>query len=151
MDTSETYIKMCEKAVEIQGLWQPSDWDNVWCKQEAEVVVLSGYCTDGGYYGHHTPGKQLDYYTGSCDDLSQDNFKDFHIWLPRQDQLQEMIHDYKYKLGRFSGSHGLIRDFAFWVEEVSNLPCASMEQLWLAFLMHDPYRKKWTREDWIKE
>lgn len=68
-----------------------------------------------------------------------------------QDQLQEMIHDLKYSKRQFSGSHGLLRDFGYWVEEESNLPCASMEQLWLAFVMKEKYQKVWTGNDWTKE
>ena len=52
MDTSKTYIKMCEKAVEIQEAWDIKSWDFVYCKEDKETVVLSDYETDGGFYGH---------------------------------------------------------------------------------------------------
>ena len=146
MDTSKTRIKMCEKAEEIQRKWSPSDWDWVYCRNEGCVVVLSGYSTDGGYYGHETPSKKIDYYTGSCDDISQKDYKKYHIWLPHQNQLQEMA---------FSEDTG-VQTITTALEQFSKSEIGSaisilgsMEQLWLAFVMKEKYDKVWDGSNWI--
>ena len=116
MDTSETYIKMCEKAEEIQREW-PQAWGDFYYTYEGE---------DAG------PGISHLYR---------------HIWLPRQDQLQEMVNcrtasDYSrwaYKL--LAPSEWLWEYEGDW----------SVEQLWLAFVMKEKHGKRWNGEDWIKE
>jgi len=61
MDVSSEYIKMCERAEEIQKGWRPYMGDFLYCPQ---------ICTIAIYSSEPKPHK---------DD----------IWLPRQDQLQE--------------------------------------------------------------
>jgi len=63
-------------------------------------------------------------------------------WLPRQDQLQEMI-----------GKHylrELIKIFIYWWDNnwQEHPEFASMEQLWLAFVMKEKYNKIWDGEKW---
>jgi len=84
------------------------------------------------------------------------------IWLPRQDQLQEMVFGEFYKLGgeeRPSGIDemlGAFQDFCFVnkcpLEWPWNEPNLSMEQLWLAFVMHERFGKRWNTEkgEWVK-
>lgn len=150
MDTSENYIKMCEKADEVQATWQISSWDYCYCEKERESVVLSGYETDGGWYGHGVQdfifndepqiiGRVVE--VGGCGGEGR------HVWLPRQDQLQEMLNwslddstlgmsDFLYRL---EGKATICSQFASW------------EQLWLAFVMKEKYGKTWDGEEWIKE
>lgn len=168
MDTSEQRIKMCEKATEIQEQWEPSAWDYVFCKREQRVVILSGYCVDGGYYGHGVPSKKgeerFDYYTGSCDDLSQNNFKEMHVWLPNPVQLQKIM--------EIEDTEDLFRymeQFAFAYADSSGLTCPDwldhcgkssgwprpsgrrvpVEQFWLAFAERQLYNRVWNGEDWV--
>ena len=70
------------------------------------------------------------------------------IWLPRQDQLQEMV-----------GSDMGELYHIFWknmsvVSSYERTPytdkCTSMEQLWLAFVMKEKYNKTWDGDKWIK-
>ncbi len=75
--------------------------------------------------------------------------------LERQDQLQEMVIGTKH-------THLLAHEFALWwhggeelgrqhAGHVSPNGCdASMEQLWLAFVMKEKYHKIWTGEEWIE-
>ena len=96
MDISPEYIKMCEKAVEIQKLAPRNEVKNWW----------------------------------SPDDLM--------VWLPRQDQLQEMCENKGEDFFIFafrSGSHPLLDTY---------------EKLWLAFVMKEKYGKVWNGEDWVK-
>jgi len=64
------------------------------------------------------------------------------IWLPRQDQLQEMVEGTIYeKLGK------LYRE----IVAMDFYPCDSAEQLWLAFVMREKYGKVWDGEKWVNE
>lgn len=145
MDTSETYKKMCEKAVEIQALRYPSKdiedsikpWldgdffyvapDPRWPNEEGELGIAY-YCDD--YY----------YSQPQCD----------AIWLPRQDQLQEMESP--------KGFTGFI-DWQGWLKNIypdqenpfdtRAVRFHSWEQLWLAFVMKEKYNKVWDGGDWV--
>jgi len=111
MDTTETYIKMCEKAEEIQlEYWDPE---------------LLGY------------EDLQDFYAGDEDTVYRGEHR---IWLPRQDQLQEMFNDninYTIQIQGF----GEILEF---------YGCQSWEQLWLAFVMKEKYNKTWNGEEWVE-
>jgi len=132
MDFSEEYIKMCD-CEEIQGLRKDKEGDFV-VTNLGKIDVISGY---------------FKYFED--EHLYDDEAKEYQtkVWLPCQEDLQEMIHDYRYKQRKFSGSHGLLGDFAYWVEEKSNIPCASMGQLWLAFVMHEKHNKVWVDGEWV--
>jgi hypothetical protein len=122
MDTSKEYIKMCEKAVEIQESWKRSVGDYAWRGKDYLLIPDAiGILTD--------PKTLIVPYN--------DDF----IWLPRQDQLQEMV------------SNEVIRlmcDMSyFWADyDVNTKGKLSMEQLWLAFVMKENYKKQWNGEDW---
>lgn len=48
----------------------------------------------------------------------------------------------------------LIEDFFYWCEEndnTGNWLGDSIEQLWLAFVMHKKYGKVWDGQEWVKE
>ncbi len=72
MDTSKEYIKMCEKAVEI---------------------TKGVYGLGNIYAVFYATGKQSGYTTGiECEHNALGVAdRSHHVWLPRQDQLQEMI------------------------------------------------------------
>ena len=130
MDTSKKYIKMCEKAEEIQEKFN-------WYK--------------GDYYAHQSSiylwgnGKEIwvAYNLGETKGVR-------YIWLPRQDQLQEMV--------ARNNNYQLLTDFYNWCDEnfyqwldkklVQNLGQLSMEQLWLAFVIKEKYNKIWNGKDW---
>lgn len=74
------------------------------------------------------------------------------IWLPRQDQLQKMVGKKKADV--------LLIDLVNWTQDniqfyksgvIRRLyPNASMEQLWLAFVMKEKYQKTWNGKEWEK-
>ena len=71
------------------------------------------------------------------------------IWLPTQSQLQEMVRTvYLYEL---------IDCFTNWydnevaVRGLAQFDNASMEQLWLAFVMFELFQKKWSKGEWVNE
>lgn len=131
MDTSKEYIKMCEKTEEIQRerQWQEDQWKEGDC-----------FTTSTGIIGFHCEGCAIEY--GQRDD---------NIWLPRQDQLQEMVHiltptDLNYLVSKDNLFDG---DFCGgrWIDAYY-LKFTSLEQLWLAFVMKEKYNKIWNGEIW---
>ena len=68
------------------------------------------------------------------------------IWLPRQDQLQEMV---AVKNSTYANIEPFA-DFAIRQGIRSMSPqFRSMEQLWLAFVMKEKYQKIWNIDSWI--
>ena len=140
MDTSETYIKMCD-CEEIQKLVpNPSN------EKEHDL---------GSFFWNETDGL--------LDMLVEDNdtgwwmigsYSNEHcrfIWLPRQDQLQEMVDPHS-SLAAFGELLGGIFTLPVgqWVRKSYYQRFASMEQLWLAFVMKELHGKVWTGEKWEK-
>ncbi len=137
MDTSKTYILMAEKAEEIQK------------HRRGEITPqYTELRLQKGDYGLSEVSKGVEIHDGSYDtgDL-------FSVWLPRQDQLQEMTGYNRVELIlRFTvfcyGHKGLLIDPILRPEV---LQFTSMEQLWLAFVMLTLYQKHWSGTDWVKE
>ena len=138
MDTSKEYIEMCEKAVEIQLLWAVEEGD---------------FCTDRDFQCR-TPVGCIDdgQAVGEGEEQDIEDWQHECIWLPRQDQLQDMIQGSQLEV---------IAGFTDWVfglpeyQTVTPTPCpseqfTSMEQLWLAFVMSEKFGKFWNGEDWEK-
>ena len=73
------------------------------------------------------------------------------IWLPRQDQLQEMVLT-KQVEGDYTPVYKLNKAFyEYCYSPLTDSPKiynASMEQLWLAFLMKELHGKVWAGEKW---
>ena len=136
MDTSRTYIKMCD-CEEIQG---ESEYD------DRDFFVHTGNTELANELSYHSSE-----YMKSMNDLHRDRE---YIWLPRQDQIQEMfelppIGDERFQVITPLGFAYKLYDFA---EEIRNpnkkYPYGSMEQLWLAFYMHEKHNKRWDGITW---
>ena len=126
MDTSETYVKMCEKAVEIQEL---SDTEG----------FRSTNLLNNIFYNINIHNFETTY----C--YKHKN----NVWLPRQDQLQEIIKTDDIildcsKFFSFVAFYTCERDRLDQVKKQT----LSMEQLWLAFVMSQKYGKTWNGGDW---
>lgn len=142
MDTSEEYIKMCD------------------CPEIQEHSLHDG---GGQFYAWRSPHfkKQVhvDSYPGG---------KGTSIWLPRQDQIQEMlgiklfaglfILDDADEGARLSYMVGRFKDFVHTKCE-KMIPLeknrarveyffSSLEQLWLAFYMFEKHKKIWDGKKW---
>jgi len=139
MDTSETYIKMCD-CDEIQSQRKRiSDWNGkLWMFNEdgdfvtnAKLAKLGSERATRATNGKNSPKL---------------------VWLPRQDQLQEMVTDtidcpsHSSCAIFINVGHRIHQwcddDFNYWIQ------FTSMEQLWLAFVMKEKYNKLWTGEKW---
>ena len=75
-----------------------------------------------------------------------DNFKRI-TWLPRQDQIQEMMgKDHETTLDLLVHFYGFVTvDNPMGIKKIFDV---SMEQLWLAFYMHERHKKKWDGKEW---
>lgn len=138
MDKSETNIKMCEKAEKIQALRPHSKYPYY-----EDGDMLYAHWPDGTSYPVERRERRVGIY--SCLGNNPNQYSK-SIWLPYQDQLQEMV----------SANMQLLCGKIF---EFSKTPygygfCTgyggSMEQLWLAFVMKEKYNKTWDGENWIE-
>ena len=145
MDTSETYIKMCQKAEEIQSLRncddniEPGDW--FYFEGKIVPIVYGGY-----FYG--SKKWIVNYQSGwECEDhITFLSHK--YVWLPRLDQLPEIL---------CNDDEGSFLWFDYWntmrkcVEfgRLESCRFNSPEQLWLAFVMKNKFNKIWNGNDWI--
>ncbi len=130
MDLSNKYVLMCEKADEIQN--KKPDISDSNCQ-----FFVCEIC--GGFY---TEDEGLNWCRLHVDESSNS------IWLPRQDQLQELTCGLTalQTLGDFykycTGTHYHI--------EYTKSKELSMEQLWLAFVMKENFNRIWKGEIWIQ-
>jgi len=122
MDTTYDYIEMCRKAFKHLGM--PS------------------------YY--RTP-----YYNTKDNSIMQLPYLKECIPIYTQDQLQDMV---ERSLSVKSNGNHMAVQFAYFVSDhienhihFGDVLLQSMEQLWLAFVMHEKYGKKWDGQDWVKE
>ncbi len=172
MDMTETNIKMCQKAIEIQILWNINKGDIVVEKSEWWI----GQTLHTTYYPCVIIGRALPLLQGEVDDgrkklearcLTDSCFLtevdlDKTTWLPRQDQLQIIYAQYvaneleHASYGRTEIMQAFL-DFCAWIKEQYHdnpftcLPTNcfnSGEQLWLAFIMQEIYHKIWNESDW---
>jgi hypothetical protein len=159
MDTSEKYIEMCQKAREIQKMRiLHRDWGN----QDFYLKVNKDGCYD-------------------IDSCNGENFELLRlstaqkgvVWLPRQDQLQEIMeidsHKLNFMFNKFTSNILLSEDkyYKFYQQideccedmftpgdqyELPELPNPTFEQLWLAFVMKENFEKEWdvNKKEWIK-
>ncbi len=142
MDTSKEYIKMCEKAVEIQTVWKPQNGDFCWHDNEGEEV-----------YGCWEYPEQIT--TVSITQATERDWWGNWLWLPRQDELQEIIDDWWKKNGNYGeplikGLYDFATSLGYKPFRENELPIKSWEQLWLAFVMKQKYNKEWVNEDWVE-
>ena len=137
MDTSETYIGMCEGAREIQAL--KPDEDSKEGRDDHSYSSLFYLPVDEVFGLLHWDNDEGHWMIGDYHDNT-----DRAIWLPRQDQLQAMIKDKYFQLGDMA--------YFFWSWIKSNiqveLGLSSMEQLWLAFVMSEKFEKIWDGGKW---
>jgi len=135
MDTSPEYMKMCEKAEEIQ-----KEWNNKIPIEKHKSVI-------------YDPKSKQVYEPTIFGESVSSTIPVNCIWLPRQDQLQEIF-------GKES-SLALLERFKSWIDDNCTEEKApwfykeqykgwSLEQLWLVFVMKKKYGKIWnpTRKEW---
>jgi len=125
------YIKMSERALEVQKDWKIEDGD------------CCIFYDDG-----KTPR-----FKRIINCLWREVDRDKYIWLPSQDDLQGMVKN------NFNDIYHLCESIAGYCIRLSNkynqtgdkiYVFTSMEQLWLAFVMKELYSKYWDGTNWKK-
>jgi len=118
MDTSKEYIKMCD-CPEIQEEWESKVGDFYFVRDGLFRPMSTVDVYDGG--GYAVLPRDANY-----------------GWLPRQDQIQEML-----------GGYPILYCLRMlYMEFHPEFEPDSFEQLWLAFYMHDKHKKKWDDKRW---
>jgi hypothetical protein len=130
MDTTETYIKMCD-CKEVQDKAPCSRQFPRLCEEHNFIVDTEGMLLseDGGYY-YGTMGEPP------------------FVWLPRQDQIQEWLIGVKPFYTSWITLIKRVYDFAFTREPAQ---IHSMEQLWLAFYMQKAHGLIWDGNEWVDQ
>ncbi|KKM71280.1 hypothetical protein LCGC14_1432190 [marine sediment metagenome] len=131
MDTSETYIKMCD------------------CPEIQENRPEHG----GDFFHEHgwfdcTPQIYCDCRKGEFDSR---HFKTNYVWLPRQDQLQGMVAPESKETELYPIAKLLNGFFDFTKAYKFGEHAPTMEQLWLAFVMKEKHGKVWNGTEWKEE
>ena len=114
MDTSETYIKM-SGCEEVQGKAIFRDGEYVYFPSGDVGMMFDNYGSSEGY-----------------------------IWLPQQDQIQDMIEPSCSPVARLD----LLWYLSEFVQHGDVTRVTSFEQLWLSFYMKEKHGKIWTGEKW---
>ena len=133
MDTSETYIKMCD-CPEIQEQ-----------RPRGNLYFEGDYAARRDHAGEWYITLCVPNYKGKKRSIY---FKaDDSIWLPMQDQLQGMVYegDIGNLCDRFQiylNEHWHIKSGIWWDK-------TSMEQLWLAFVMREKFNLTWNGDKWV--
>ncbi len=124
MDTSEQYIKMCEKLpIELQQTGLTGFEDS-----KKPVITYSH-----NEVRYHPKG----------------NKPSIKLW--RQDELQKILPEFIAKVGFVPSIASHFADFVC-SNEVYPFPFDTFEKSWLAFVMKEKYGKVWDyeKEDWVK-
>jgi len=129
MDTSEIYIKMCD-CPEIQ-LKRKIKLGDYMALRKTDITAV---CVHQGLLCR-------------MDGMNIQNPEHEWIKLLRQDQIQEML-DKGITLGRFIVWYEL---YLHEIRDKKHIKLESMEQLWLAFYMHEERGKVWDGEKWVKK
>ena len=161
MDTTKEYFKQCSKADEIQNKWK---------------FELGDYFTTPQMNAHFTtPFMDDDFCIVDDfwieDELTKRTLPDRMktrslVWLPKQEQLQEILktqtkHIHKDSMGYKNGRYPegficlcLMAEFETFLDSeyqyIDYIGFNSMEQLWLAFTMDKKYNKRWSEGEWVK-
>lgn len=158
MDISPKYIQMCEQAKELQSAWTPKVGDYVWKKYTvfgeeidkeiwgdklSEIILLTFKSSAVGYF--HATDESGHSRTVTFNS-QEEMYKEICVWIPRQDQLQEII-----SAGLKSPLLvNMIRGLYNWYDEGKQRylgTSVSMEQLLLVYVMECKYDKFWSNEN----
>ena len=133
MDISPYYINMCTITSEIQSRWVPLPWDYIFCRVDHSVTCIMPGEPINKLVGHWADGNKIQ--GPECC-----GFKVEHVWLPRQDQLQDLI----FKIPNWTGKYH--RRFAAFIDHKQ---ARSTEQMWLRYYMALTYKKVWGDQEWL--
>jgi hypothetical protein len=126
MDTSNVYINMSDLAKEIQF---------------EHALIEAG---DFYYEGRDAlTGKPLFAIAPETEEGKQRTVANMKTWLPRQDQLQQMMGNYAVQCTLM---YRYLMKETIWPDPGIN----SLEQFWLTIVMKEKYSKVWKGLEWVK-
>ena len=129
MDTTKEYILMSEKAVEIQKIWQKK------ISNEKGGHITNGNKVNKGEYWVATRT-----FWNESDFVVHREWSDVYFWLPRQEQLQEMV---------LKDQIDVVELFQYLATNVNlTLRGWSSEATTLRYVMENEYGKSWNGEEW---
>ncbi|MFH0904510.1 MAG: hypothetical protein V1854_04900 [Methanobacteriota archaeon] len=131
MDLTKQFIEMCEKAVEIQ--------DSYRSRIPAADDIFVGKLYHGAVmFVQLSPTNIL---------VTND-----YIWIPRQNQLQEMVFEKTAVSLACRFKDFIARPLFDKNAPYKFTPEYSMEQLWLSFVMYTLYKKCWDsdKKEWVE-
>ena len=141
---NELYIRMCQEAHEIQESWEPKPGDRILREWPAEPTILVRDMKYDDHYWVYTNTK----YGGSGVITMNDMIKNSTLWLPRQEDLQEL---FRHKNGN-PDEYWILKSFLVWFSHLTPTACpdreVSITQLWLQYVMETVYGKVWNGESW---
>ena len=153
MDDTKVYIKQCSMCVDIQKLYDPSKPSFLWDHSLKESYDRSRYTYKEYRILDIVP--LADMPLGLHIFTSYDGYEWSCIWLPRQDELQQMVkqesdknYDWQVQLSQLDS---FVTERSVHGESFSDYSCQfeTWEQLWLAFVMHERYGRRWNGERWV--
>ena len=152
MDTSKTYALMSKNAIELQSTWDKKIGDIVieesgmWCNDDLHIYYNAIILTS-------VTNKPLlmdevrDYILFEARSLDENKviLSDVDpgkiFWLPRQDQLQDMV----LLCGGILNEPRMLR-FLRWLAKANTIKYMTMEQLTLEYVMETLYYKTWNTD-----
>ena len=156
MDTSKEYIKMCEKAVEVQvkAYYREGDWIYFGDKDGIVCLTYRAYC-EGRERGivFFMMTKDLELICESQPfpeevSVGKGEYKLRRycnpVWLPRQDQLQDILADLD-NSGFYTQLDQFKHVLDMSIQEIGH--GLTYEKLWLKVVMRK-FNKTWNGNDW---
>ncbi len=141
----KTYILMCEKAIEIQELWEPKEGDYIRDNDNKDF----GYNSYISTFPIVAVGFKTRFVKNPIEPflLVSKELKHKFLWLPTQSDLQGMLSEDFQSVHAFSKCAYIINKCTEDREYFCEFD--SMEQLWLAFVMKEKFNKTWDGTNWI--
>jgi len=137
---TDNYIKMCEQAEKLQ---------------KSNINIGKRHFNNQDFVAYNC-GEGLKVYV--CSEISRYWLIEELIWLPTQEQLQEIYFNdndlnfadifNKFFWEFFYMDNCMETDYVEPLEKTKKFH--SFVELWLAFVMHEKYHKIWTGEKWVK-
>jgi len=164
MDISKEYILMCRQSKEMQKNYNPVHGDFVFYMGSTDIedMVVCGGPEHMGSDSLHPWTHYCNCFDTPMDELMKSK-EHPTVWLPRQDQLQDMLEDCLGLLfwdlcnepegwlcmGRDVGEQTIYPRKENFIKEEDMSKTA--EQALLKMLMSQEYDKKWNGKGWVKE
>lgn len=149
----EVYIKMCSKATPIQDIWQSMHRDKSNIDDPNSSNFFWNHHFDEGYEGSFYVNDEGEIscvdYEYCCESLTTNE----DIWLPRQDELQEMV-DWNYTFSKIGSEYFSLYEFNLlsiperMPKEIKTRDIL-LEKLLLKMVMYHKFNKTWNGEEWI--